>query len=107
MVLSGPVSLASLTSRRSGAAPDKGCVELSGEHGPGAGGTALRGAADCLLTSAETRTRIKCSQFTLENLVRAGVLEKVYVFTGVRYRQSQVDHFIRNGTGRVPAGEVA
>lgn len=74
---------------------------------PGAGEAGTRLLADHLLTAAETRSLLRISRSTEDTLARAGLLEKVYVLTGVRYRASQVDHLVRNGTGRRLPGAAA
>jgi hypothetical protein len=74
---------------------------------PGAGEAGTRLCADYLLTAAEARGLLRISRSTEDTLARAGLLEKVYVFTGVRYRASQVDKLVRNGTGRRLPGTAA
>jgi hypothetical protein len=64
-------------------------------------------AADRLLTSAETRGQLGCSAGTVENLVRQGFLEKVYLLAGVRYRESDVERIIRQGARRRSRGRRA
>jgi hypothetical protein len=59
------------------------------------------GTNDRLLTADETRTRLRCSPGTVENLVRRGFLEKVLVLSAVRYRESQVAAIVEHGTRRV------
>ena len=59
------------------------------------------------MTVAETRTRLRVSRATVDNLWSEGLLELVYIFTGVPYRASQVDQLVRSGTGRRLPGVAA
>ena len=54
-------------------------------------------ADDRLLTISETRRVLGCSESTVESLVRQGHLDKVYVLTAVRFRESQVRAIVRHG----------
>jgi hypothetical protein len=50
-----------------------------------------------LLTVAETRRALGCCETTVETLVRRGYLEKVYLLSAVRFRESQVRLILDNG----------
>jgi hypothetical protein len=50
----------------------------------------------------QTRTAIGCCETTVENLVRRGFLEKVYVLSAVRFRESEVAQIVQRGTRSLP-----
>ena len=59
---------------------------------------------DRLLPPPETARRLGISRRTVDRLAELGFLEKVHVLGAARYRQSDVDRIIRDGT---PAREAA
>jgi hypothetical protein len=54
------------------------------------------------MTVAETRRVLGCCETTVESLVRRGYLEKIYLLTAVRFRESEVQAILDNGTRSLP-----